>query len=218
MGNFVQATDAVIAYLTQVGARETPAQIRCREETQKHPAAIMQIAPEQGAFLQVLVKLMGATRYLEIGVFTGYSALSVALALPADGRVVALDVSREFTDLARGYWKEAGVESKIDLRLGPAVDAMDAMIAGGEGPFDFVFIDADKTGYDAYYERALKLLRPGGLIALDNALMFGEVADPTNNAPNPRAIRALNAKILADPRVDMALATVGDGVMLAVKR
>jgi len=218
MGNFVQATDAVIAYLTQVGARETPAQIRCREETQKHPAAIMQIAPEQGAFLQVLVKLMGATRYLEIGVFTGYSALSVALALPADGRVVALDVSREFTDLARGYWKEAGVESKIDLRLGPAVDAMDAMIARGEGPFDFVFIDADKTGYDAYYERALKLLRPGGLIALDNALMFGEVADPTNNAPNPRAIRALNAKILADPRVDMALATVGDGVMLAVKR
>jgi len=218
LGNFVQATDAVIAYLSQVGARETPAQIRCREETQKHPAAIMQIAPEQGAFLQVLVKLMGAKRYLEIGVFTGYSALSVALALPADGKVVALDVSKEFTDLARGYWKEAGVESKIDLRLGPAVDAMDAMIAKGEGPFDFVFIDADKTGYDAYYERALKLLRPGGLIALDNALLFGMVADMADASPMPSALRALNAKIQADPRVDMALATVGDGVMLAVKR
>ena len=218
LGNFVQATDAVIAYLSQVGARETPAQIRCREETQKHPAAIMQIAPEQGAFLQVLVKLMGAKRYLEIGVFTGYSALSVALALPSDGKVVALDVSKEFTDLARGYWKEAGVESKIDLRLGPAVDAMDAMIAKGEGPFDFVFIDADKTGYDAYYERALKLLRPGGLIALDNALLFGMVADMADASPMPSALRALNAKIQADPRVDMALATVGDGVMLAVKR
>jgi len=218
LGNFVQATDAVIAYLSQVGARETPAQIRCREETQKHPAAIMQIAPEQGAFLQVLVKLMGAKRYLEIGVFTGYSALSVALALPADGKVVALDVSKEFTDLARGYWKEAGVESKIDLRLGPAVDAMDAMIAKGEGPFDFVFIDADKTGYDAYYERALKLLRPSGLIALDNALLFGMVADMADASPMPSALRALNAKIQADPRVDMALATVGDGVMLAVKR
>ncbi len=218
MGNFVQATDAVIAYLSQVGAREVPAQIRCREETQKHPAAIMQIAPEQGAFLQVLAKLMGAKRYLEIGVFTGYSALSVALALPADGKVVALDVSKEFTDLARGYWKEAGVESKIDLRIGPAVEAMDAMIARGEGPFDFVFIDADKTGYDAYYERALKLLRPGGLIALDNALLFGQVADMANASPMPSALRALNAKIQADPRVDMALATVGDGVMLAVKR
>jgi predicted O-methyltransferase YrrM len=151
-------------------------------------------------------------------VFTGYSALSVALALPKDGRIVALDVSKAFTDLARGYWKEAGVESKIDLRLGPAIEALDAMIAKGEAPFDFVFIDADKTGYDAYYERALKLVRPGGLIALDNALMFGEVADPANTSPNPLAIRALNAKILADARVDMALATVGDGVMLAVKR
>ncbi len=173
----MQATDAVIAYLSAVGAREVPAQIRCREETQKHPAAIMQIAPEQGAFLQVLAKLMGAKRYLEIGVFTGYSALSVALALPKDGHVVALDVNREFTDLAQGYWKEAGVASKIDLRIGPAVEALDAMIADGVPPFDFVFIDADKPAYDAYYERALKLLRPGGLIALDNALLFGMVAD-----------------------------------------
>ncbi|MEJ0025146.1 MAG: class I SAM-dependent methyltransferase [Rhizomicrobium sp.] len=218
MGNFVQATDAVIAYLSEVGARETPAQIRCREETQKHPAAIMQIAPEQGAFLQVLAKLIGARRYLEVGVFTGYSALSVALALPKDGRVVALDVNKEFTDLARGYWKEAGVDAKIDLRLGPAVPAMDAMIAEGEGPFDFVFIDADKPAYDAYYERALTLVRPGGLIALDNALLFGMVADKSNTSEMPTALRALNAKIQADPRVDMALATVGDGVMLAVKR
>ncbi|MEI9989306.1 MAG: class I SAM-dependent methyltransferase [Rhizomicrobium sp.] len=218
MGNFVQATDAVIAYLSEVGARETPAQIRCREETQKHPAAIMQIAPEQGAFLQVLAKLTGAKHYLEIGVFTGYSALSVALALPKDGKVVALDVSKEFTDLARGYWKEAGVDTRIDLRLGPAVPAMDAMIAKGEGPFDFVFIDADKPAYDAYYERALKLVRPGGLIALDNALLFGTVADASDASVMPSALRALNAKIQADDRVDMALATVGDGVMLAVKR
>jgi predicted O-methyltransferase YrrM len=218
MGRFVKATDTLMAYLSEKGARETPAQTRCREETAKMPMAMMQIAPEQGAFLQVLTKLTGAKRYVEIGTFTGYSALSVALAMPADGRIVCLDVSKEFTDKARGYWKDAGVDGKIDLRLGPGLDALDKMIAGGEGPFDLAFIDADKSNYDGYYERVLKLLRPGGLVALDNMLWSGAVADPKITDADTSALRALNAKIHADSRVDMALATVGDGVMLAVKR
>ena len=218
MGRFVKATDALMTYLTKMGAREVPAQTRCREETAKMPNAMMQIAPEQGAFLQVLVKLTSAKRYVEIGTFTGYSALSVALAMPADGKVVALDVSKEFTDKARGYWKEAGMESKIDLRLGPGLEALDAMIANGEGPIDLAFIDADKPNYDGYYERVLKLLRPGGCVALDNMLWSGAVADPKENDEQTSALRALNAKIQSDSRVDMALATVGDGVMLAVKR
>jgi caffeoyl-CoA O-methyltransferase len=218
MGRFVKASDALMAYLSEKGARETPAQIRCRTETAKMPMAMMQIAPEQGAFLQVLVKLTQARKYVEIGTFTGYSALSVALAMPADGKLVALDVSKEFTDKARGYWKEASVESKIDLRLGPGLEALDKMIAGREGPFDLAFIDADKSNYDGYYERVLKLLRPGGLVALDNMLWSGAVADPKVTDADTSALRALNAKIHADARVDMALATVGDGVMLAVKR
>jgi len=162
--------------------------------------------------------LIGAKRYLEIGTFTGYSALSVALALPADGKVVCCDVSKEFTDKARAYWKEAGVESKIDLRLGPALETLDAMIAAKGAPFDYAFIDADKSNYDGYYERALKLLRPGGLIALDNMLWSGAVADPANTDKDTVALRALNAKIHADARVDMALAAIGDGVMLARKK
>jgi len=218
MGRFVHATDALMTYLSKMGAREVPAQTRCREETAKMPMAMMQIAPEQGAFLQVLAKLTSAKRYVEIGTFTGYSALSVALAMPADGRLVCLDVSKEFTDKARGYWKEAGVDGKIDLRLGPGLDALDAMIARGEGPIDLAFIDADKTNYDGYYERVLKLLRPGGVVALDNMLWSGSVADPKDTRPDTSALRALNAKIHDDSRVDMALATVGDGVMLAVKR
>jgi len=180
--------------------------------------AMMQIAPEQGAFLALLVKLVGATRCLEIGVFTGYSSLSVALALPPNGRIVALDVSKEFTDRARQYWNEAGVDRKIDLRLAPGVETLDKMIAANEGPFDFAFIDADKPNYDNYYERALKLLRSGGLIAIDNMLWSGQVANPKATDENTKALRALNAKIRDDERVDMALATVGDGVMLARKR
>lgn len=207
-----------MAYLSTVGAREAPAQTRCREETAKMPQANMQIAPEQGAFLGVLAKLTHAKKYVEIGTFTGYSALSVALAMPADGKLVALDVSREYTDRARGYWKEAGVENKIDLRLGSGLAALDAMIAKTEGPFDLAFIDADKTNYDGYYERVLKLLRPGGLVALDNMLWSGSVADPSVTDAETAALRALNVKIHLDARVDMALATVGDGVMLAVKR
>ena len=159
------------------------------------PMAMMQIAPEQGAFLGLLVKLIGATRCIEIGSFTGYSALSVALALPPNGHIVALDVNKDFTDKARGYWKEAGVEKKIDLRLGPAVESLDKMIAASEGPFDFAFIDADKSNYENYYERALKLLRSGGLIALDNMLWSGAVADPKIVDADTSALRALNANI-----------------------
>ena len=218
MGRFVHATDALMAYLSTTGARETPAQTRCREETQQLPMAMMQIAPEQGAFLALLVRLIGATRCLEIGVFTGYSSLSVAQALPPNGHIVALDVSKDFTDRARQYWKDAGVEKKIELRLAPGVETLDKMIAAKEGPFDFAFIDADKPNYDNYYERALTLLRSGGLIAIDNMLWSGQVADPKANDENTKALKALNAKIHADDRVDMALATIGDGVMLARKR
>ena len=218
MGRFVKATEGLMAYLSVEGARESPAQKRCREETQTMPMAMMQIAPEQGAFLALMAKLIEATRCLEIGTFTGYSALSVALALPPNGHLVALDVSKEFTDRARGYWREAGVEKKIDLRLGPALEGLDAMIKTAEGPFDFAFIDADKGNYDNYYERALKLVRAGGLIALDNMLWGGAVADVDTKDEQTRTLRALNAKIRADDRVDMALATIGDGVMLARKK
>jgi caffeoyl-CoA O-methyltransferase len=218
MSRMIPVTEAMIAYIGRWGAREHPALRHCREETAKMPMANMQIAPEQGAFLAFLAKAIGAKRALEIGTFTGYSALSVALALPPDGRVMALDVSREFTDKARGYWKEAGMESKIELRLGPALESLDRMAAGREAPFDFAFIDADKSNYDAYYEHALKLLRRGGVIALDNMLWSGAVADPSINDPDTSALRTLNAKIQGDERVDMALATIADGVMLVWKR
>jgi predicted O-methyltransferase YrrM len=216
MGRFVQATDQLMDYLSRTGAREHPALARCRVETaQMGGISVMQIAPEQGAFLAMLVRLIGARACLEVGTFTGYSALAVALAMPADGRLVALDVSKDYTDKARGYWREAGVEGKIDLRRGPGLETLDAMVAAGEGPFDFAFVDADKTNYDNYYERALRLVRPGGLIAFDNMLWQGRVADPRETGEDTVALRALNAKIHGDERVDMALATVGDGVMLA---
>src|SRR5665213_322564 len=218
MSRLMPVTPDLIAYVEKNGTRESLALAHCRAETQKMPMGMMQIGPDQGAFMGLIAKLIGAKRYLEIGTFTGYSALAVALALPADGKLVCLDVSKEFTDLACGYWKEAGVESKIDLYLGPALETLDTMIAAKEASFDFAFIDADKTNYDGYYERALKLLRPGGLIALDNMLWSGAVADPSNNDKDTVALRALNAKIHADTRVDMALATIGDGVMLARKR
>jgi O-methyltransferase len=212
-------TETLMAYVERVGGRETAAQAHCREETRKMPMAMMQIGPDQGAFMALMARLTGARRYLEIGTFTGYSALAVAEAMPAEGRCVCCDVSKEFTDKARGYWKEAGVDGKIDLRLGPALETLDAMIAKSEAPFDFAFIDADKRNYDGYYERCLKLVRQGGLIALDNMLWSGAaVADPSNTDKDTVALRNLNAKIHADARVDMALAAIGDGVMLARKR
>ncbi len=217
MGHMVEPTPRVLAYLAKIGARESQEQERCRTETQIRDDAQMQIAPEQGAFLGLLVRMTGARHCIEVGSFTGYSALAMALALPEDGRIVALDVSKDFTDIAQGYWKRAGVAGTIELRLGPAQDSLEKMIAAGEGPFDLAFIDADKPGYDGYYEAALKLLRPGGVIALDNMLYSGEVAAarPSGNAA---ALAALNAKIHGDSRVDMALASIGDGLMLARKR
>jgi caffeoyl-CoA O-methyltransferase len=218
MSRMMPVTPELIDYVYRFGAREVPAQVKSRKETAELPMAMMQIGPDQGAFMGLMAKAVGAKRCLEIGVFTGYSALSVALALPADGKIVALDISKDFTDRARPIWKEAGVEGKIDLRIGPALDSLDKMIAAKEGPFDFAFIDADKPNYDGYYERVLTLLRPGGLIAIDNVLWSGAVADPSNTDESTTALRALNAKIHGDSRVDMALATIGDGVMLAVKR
>lgn len=218
MSRMMPVTEELIAYVTKVGARENPALRRCREETAKMPMYQMQIGPDQGAVMALLAQLIGATRYLEVGTFTGYSALAVALALPDDGRIVCCDVSREYTDRAREYWVQAGVSSKIDLRIGPALGTLDEMIADNAPPFDFAFIDADKTNYDGYYERVLQLVRPGGLVALDNMLWSGQVANPKITDSDTSALRALNQKIHDDERVDMALATLGDGVMLVRKR
>ena len=206
------------AYLVAHSARESAIQAGLREATRSQPAAGMQIGPEQAQFLGLLVKLIGARRTIEVGVFTGYSALAVALALPEDGRLLACDISDEYTRVGRPFWEQAGVASKIDLKLGPALDTLDARIAAGEaGQYDFAFIDADKSGYDAYYERCLVLLRTGGLIAIDNVLWGGSVARPATDA-DTAALQALNKKVHADTRVDMAMLPIGDGVTLARKR
>lgn len=210
---------ALSDYLRSVAIRDTGLHRRLRDETARMPGAGMQISPEQGEFMALLVRLMGAKRCLEVGTFTGYSALVVAEALPADGRLIACDVNAETAAVARRYWHEAGVAQKIDLRIGPARDTLDALIATGEaGRFDFAFIDADKPNYDAYYERALTLLRPGGLVAIDNVLWGGAVADPAKTDDQTNAIRALNRKIHADARVTCALLPVGDGLTLARKQ
>jgi predicted O-methyltransferase YrrM len=180
----------------------------------------MQIAPDQGQFMALLVKLAAAAKVLEVGVFTGYSSLSVALALPGQGRVTAFDISPEWTAVARRYWARAGVADKIDLRLGAAIDGLDALLKQGdaEGTYDFAFIDADKENYDGYYERALRLLKPGGLLLIDNVLWGGRVADASADDADTAAIRALNLKIHADPRVDISLLPIADGLTLALKR
>lgn len=206
-------------YLKSASVREPPVLRRLREETAAHPRAIMQVPPEHGQFMGLLVQLMGARRALEVGVFTGYSSLSVALALPEDGRMVACDLSEEFTAIARRYWKEAGVEHKIDLRLGPALETLQALRRDGrQGAFDFAFIDADKTNYEAYYECALDLIRPGGLIMVDNVLWSGQVADPEAADADTVALRAFNKKIYADARIALSMLPLGDGVTLALKR
>lgn len=190
-----------------------------REATAAHPRAGMQIAPEQGALLQMLVRLLSARNTIEIGVFTGYSALAVALALPADGRVLACDVSDEYTRLARPFWERAGVTAKIELVLAPALQTRDRRLAAGEaGRYDFAFIDADKANYDGYFERCLQLVRPGGLIALDNTLWSGRVAQAAEAGGDTAALQALNDRLVADERVDMALLPVGDGLTLARRR
>lgn len=198
--------------------RESALARRLREETARLPQAGMQIGPDQAAFLALLARSIGARRALEIGTFTGYSALAVAAALPADGRLVCCDISVEWTDIARRYWAEAGLSERIELRLAPALETLLALRAEGAGAFDFAFIDADKTGYDAYYEACLALLRPGGLLALDNMLWSGAVADPARRDADTEALRALNAKIRDDTRVDASLLTIGDGVLLVRKR
>jgi predicted O-methyltransferase YrrM len=203
------------AYLVSVGAREPEVLRRLREETAELPQRGMQIAPEQGALLALLIRLLDARRCLEVGTFTGYSSTAVALALPPGGRLVCCDVSREWTDVARRTWADAGVADRVTLRLGPAADSLDALLAAGEaGTYDFAFIDADKGGYDGYVERALRLVRPGGLIAIDNVLWSGAVADPADHDPSTEAIRALNAKLAADERVDIAMVPIGDGLTL----
>lgn len=206
-------------YFRTVAFREPEVLARLREETQRLEMAQMQISPEQGQFMALLVKLMGARKTLEVGVFTGYSALAVALALPPDGRVVACDVSAEWTAIGRRYWQEAGVEHRIDLRLAPATATLEGLLDGGEGAsFDFAFIDADKENYDAYYEHALALVRRGGLIAIDNTLWSGRVADAAEQDASTVAIRKLNARVHQDERVEAVLVPIGDGLMLARKR
>lgn len=209
-------SEELAAYVREVGTREPEALARLREETASLPQHGMQVSAEQGAFLALLVELIGARRCLEVGTFTGYSSTAVALALPENGQIVCCDVSEEWTSIARTYWSEAGVADKVDLRLGPASDTLDELLASGaEGTFDFAFIDADKTSYLAYYERLLKLLRPGGLIVVDNTLWSGRVADPEERDADTRALRAFNDALHRDPRVDLALLPVGDGLTLA---
>ena len=210
--------DTLYQYLMDQSIREHPAQVALRAATASHAHAGMQISPDQGQFMALLIKLIGARRAIEIGVFTGYSALTVVLALPADGRLLACDISDEYTRIGRPFWSEAGVAHKIDLRLAPALDTLDAQLAAGAvGQYDFAFIDADKTGYDAYYERCLQLLRPGGLIAIDNTLWSGSVARPAEDA-DTRALQLLNTKLRDDQRIDLSLLAIGDGVTLARKR
>jgi caffeoyl-CoA O-methyltransferase len=211
--------EGLYRYLLDVSLREPDVLRRLREETASHEMGRMQIAPEQGQFMALLVRMLRARKTLEVGVFTGYSSAVVALALPADGRVIACDVSEEYTAIARRYWKEAGIEHKIDLHLAPALETLDRLLGAGEAnSFDFAFIDADKENYVAYYERVLALLRPGGLVAIDNVLWEGEVADPGISNSNVDAIRALNEVVLSDDRVDLSLLPIADGLTLALKR
>jgi predicted O-methyltransferase YrrM len=217
----IQVTDDLYEYLLSVSSREPDVLRRLREETAAATGDRfrMQISPEQGQFMQLLARLTGAHRALEVGVFTGYSSLAVALAMPDDGRLVACDVSEEWTSIARRYWAEAGVAGKIDLRLAPATETLAGLVAAGEaGTYDFAFVDADKGNYATYYERALELLRPGGLIAVDNTLWSGRVADPSVDDPDTAAIRAFNETVHRDERVDLSLLPVGDGLTLARKR
>lgn len=210
---------AVRDYLFDVSVRESAVQRALRAETAKLPMARMQSSPEGAQFLGFLVELTGAKKVVEVGVFTGYGTLAMALALPKGGRLVALDVSEDYTKIARKYWKKAGVEKKIDLRLAPAVESLDQMLKTGQaGTFDMAFIDADKENYLKYYERVLKLLRRGGLVAVDNVLWSGRVADPKDTSDATKAIRAFNKKLKSDKRISLSLVPIGDGVTLARKR
>jgi predicted O-methyltransferase YrrM len=205
-------TDDLVDYVRRYGVREHPALARLRDDTSSMPVAQMQIAPEQGAFMALLVRLIGARRILEIGTFTGYSSTAMALALPPDGRIVCLDVSEEWTSRAQEAWADAGVADRAELRIGPAAESLETL---DDDSFDLAFIDADKTGYDTYYEGCLRVVRPGGLILIDNVLQGGRVVDPSADDENVQAIRALNEKIASDERVDMTLLPVADGLTMA---
>jgi predicted O-methyltransferase YrrM len=212
-------SDDLAAYIVEHGVREPEILARLREETAPLPQHGMQISPEQGAFLAMLVRLLGARRCLEIGTFTGYSSLSVALALPPDGRLVCCDVSEEWTAVARRYWAEAGVADRVELRLGPALATLDGLLAdGATGTFDFAFVDASKREYPDYHERVLKLLRSGGLVVYDNVLWGGAVVDPTDDDPDTNGVRRLNDRLATDERVDVSMLPVSDGLTLARKR
>ena len=211
-------TDSLYEYLQSVSLREPEILQRLRAETVKLPMGRMQITPMEGQFLALLVRLMNARRTLEIGVFTGYSSLAVARALPEDGRIVACDMSEEWTAIARRYWEEAGVAHKIDLRLGFALDTLDALLAEGQKEsFDFAFIDADKENYELYFERCYSLLRPGGLMAVDNVFWKGSVIDKANQEDSTRAIRDFNEMLHYDERIELSMLPVGDGLTLALK-
>ena len=212
-------SDELAAYVVEVGTREPDVLARLRAETAALPEHRMQVAPEQGAFLAMLVELTGARRCLEVGTFTGYSSLAVARAMPEDGRLVCCDVSEEWTSIAQRYWQEAGVAGKIDLRIAPAAETLDGLLASGaESTYDFAFVDADKSGYDGYYERLLRLVRPGGLIAFDNTLWGGRVLDRDPEDQDTRALQALNRKLADDERISLCLLPVADGVTLARRR
>lgn len=212
-------TDQLYDYMLQVSLREDDVMRRLREETQQREDANMQIAPEQGQFMALLAELIGARRCIEVGTFTGYSALAVARVLPEDGQLVCCDIDEDYTSVGRGYWKEAGVAGKIDLRIAPAKETLQNLIDDGQaGAFDFMFIDADKDGYDGYFEQGLQLLRTGGLFAFDNVFWRGAVADPAKKNENTRALRALNEKLGKDERISMAMVPIGDGLTLARKR
>ncbi|HTO46793.1 MAG TPA: class I SAM-dependent methyltransferase [Burkholderiales bacterium] len=211
--------EQVRKYLLDHSLREPPVAAELRAATAKLPYAGMQISPEQGQLMALLVQAIGARRVIEVGTFTGYSALWVALALPADGKLVCCDVSAEWTAVGKPYWAKAGVAGKIDLRIAPAIETLDRLLAdAGAGAHDFAFIDADKTGYDGYYERCLRLLRTGGLIAIDNVLWGGDVADPKKRSADTLALRRLNDKLHRDERVSLSMLPVGDGLTLALKR
>lgn len=219
MAEAIILSDALAHFVNDVVSREIEPQRKLREVTSKMPNRGMQITPEEASLLQFLVGMLGARRALEIGTFTGYSALSVALVLPRDGKLIACDISDEWTSIGKPFWKEAGVADRIDLRIAPAAQTLQSLMKDGQAEtFDFAFIDADKTGYDAYYELVLKLLRRGGVAALDNMLWSGRVADESNSEPDSVALRKLNLKIRNDDRVDSALIAMRDGVHLVRKR
>lgn len=214
--------EALYAYLVDHNGPEHPVMEACRRETSAMPESGMQIAPEQAGFLRFCIAVTSARRAVEIGTFTGYSSLAISLAMGPEGRLFALDASEEWTAKARGYWQQAGVSDRIDLRLGPAPQTLPALAAElgswGEGALDFAFVDADKTGYDFYYEHLLPMLRPGGIIVFDNALWAGQVSDPTADDADTLALRALNAKVRDDERTESALVNIGDGLLLATRR